>query len=576
VVGRRDRSGAGGFVLAHGERARHLTTLGGVSRSIEELVATLDAEIPAAIARHRVPGLAIGICDAGGTRWSAGYGTTARDGGAPVTTATSFSVQSTSKLVTATAAMLAVQVGLVDLDAPIARHLPGFTVNSSFETDPVAHITLRHLLSHTAGFTHEAPVGSNYDVGDGGFDAHCASISRTWLRFPVGHHYEYSNLGIDLAGWILQAAGGAPFAEWVARELFAPLGMTRSTFDAAAIEADADRALGHWRPFERAGATLPVAVPMVASGGLYTSVDDALRFVGLHLRGGAPLLEPELIAEQYRVPFPAAPEQPLGYGLGVYDDEWDGVRVHHHGGSGFGFQAQLCWLPEHGIGAVVLTNSFDHDLQNELSRRIVAHVAGGPSPMPAPAPVPAADLDLDAAAELAGEYVGRLDDGVHVLVENGRLLVRDGNGTHAARLVAERTIELATPGRERFRFAPGRDGAIAYMLALRDGTARYRNDAARTPPSTLAPAHAGTYESRSWGVPTGRWRLAQDGASPTIGQLGDGCPEPAVALRLAPVEPGLWLSSMGEALDLRSATPTYANIELTTPGAAPGTEEETT
>lgn len=536
--------------------------------TIEQLIPTLEAEIPAAMAANDVPGLAIGICDADGTRWSRGFGTTTRGGDVPITTATRFSVQSTSKLVTATAAMVAVAQGLVDLDAPISRYLPGFTVNSAFDADPCDLITLRHLLSHTAGFTHEAPDGSNYDLGSGDFDAHCASIARTWLRFPVGDHHEYSNLGIDLAGWILQRVGGAPFAGWIERELLAPLGMTRSTFDAAEIVADPDRAIGHWRPFTAAGRALPVAVPMVAAGGLYTSVEDALRFVGLQLRDGAPLLTPELAAEQRRVPFPIAPEQRLGYALGLYVDEWPpGVRVLHHGGSGFGFQAQVCWMPQHGIGVVVLTNSFDHDLQNELTRRIVAHVAGASTVgRPAPAPAlaePSPSLPIADARELAGQYVGRLDAPVEVILEDDRLLVRTDGTTRPARLIAPRTIELDGPERERHRFLPRRAGTIAAMVALRDGTARYRNAADATPPSRLDPEHAGTYAAHSWGVPTARWRLAQDGASPTIGPVAaDDEAAPTVALRLTPIEPGLYLSSTGEALDLRTQPPTYAAVAL--------------
>ena len=72
-------------------------------------------------------------------------------------------------------------------------------------------MTLRHLLSHTAGFTHEAPVGNNLVVGRASFAAHCRSISDTWLRFPVGHHYEYSNLGIDLAAFVIERVSGLPF-----------------------------------------------------------------------------------------------------------------------------------------------------------------------------------------------------------------------------------------------------------------------------------------------------------------------------------------------------------------------------
>jgi CubicO group peptidase (beta-lactamase class C family) len=121
---------------------------------------------------------------------------------------------------------------------------------------------------------------------------------------------------------------------------------------------------------------LPVAVPMVASGGLYTTVDDALRFVRFQLADGESVLGDELLSDQRRIPFPLLEER-LGCGLGLYVDEWEpSVRVYHHGGSGFGFQSQLFWLPDVGLGAVILTNSFDHSLQNELAG-LTTHLRDG-------------------------------------------------------------------------------------------------------------------------------------------------------------------------------------------------------
>jgi len=74
-----------------------------------------------------------------------------------------FSIQSISKNFTALATMFAIQDGLVELDAPITKYLSDFKVNSCFEQNPETKITLRLLLTHTAGLTHEAPVGNNYD-----------------------------------------------------------------------------------------------------------------------------------------------------------------------------------------------------------------------------------------------------------------------------------------------------------------------------------------------------------------------------------------------------------------------------
>ena len=201
------------------------------------------------MAEQGIPGLAVALVDKDRTVWLAGFGRLDGRGSAPVNADTIFSVQSMSKLFTATAVMQAVAAGRLDLDEPITTYLPGFTVHSAFEEHPERKITLRMLLSHTAGFTHEAPIGNNNELDPGDFDAHVRSISQTWLRFPVGTGYAYSNLGIDLAGFVLERVEGKPFPEVVRESLLEPLGMERSTFDRAAIRASGNRAFGHVEPY---------------------------------------------------------------------------------------------------------------------------------------------------------------------------------------------------------------------------------------------------------------------------------------------------------------------------------------
>ena len=159
------------------------------------VIAKYRGSIPQSMREQDVPGLAIALVDAKRPLWVEGFGHLDGRGSAPVTTNTIFSVQSMSKLFTATAVMQAVAAGRVDLDAPITTYLPEFTVHSAFEKHAERKITLRMLLSQTAGFTHEAPVGNNNDLNSGSFDAHVRSISDSWLRFPVGSGYAYSNLG---------------------------------------------------------------------------------------------------------------------------------------------------------------------------------------------------------------------------------------------------------------------------------------------------------------------------------------------------------------------------------------------
>ena len=247
----------------------------GVSEAVR---AWVGAEAIGLLERHRVPGLSVGLCDRTGPLWSAGYGTTAREDGASVSTTTIFSLQSASKMYTATAVLCAVRDGLVDLDVPLTTYLPAFTVNSLWESTPEARMTLRHLLSHRAGFIHEAPRGSNYDDSDVSFEDHCASISETTLEFPVGDRYSYSNLGIDLAALVLQRVSRLDFATYIDQVLLEPLGLNRTTFDLDRIMSDPDRAIGHTD-----STPPPLRVPMLGAGGGYASVDDALRYVAFHL-----------------------------------------------------------------------------------------------------------------------------------------------------------------------------------------------------------------------------------------------------------------------------------------------------
>ncbi len=383
----------------------------------------LSHELPALLAEHDVPGLAVGICDPSGLLWSAGFGRIGRDGAA-ITPQTMFSVQSVSKLYSATVIMTAVRDGLVALDEPITTYLPDFTVHSSWERHPERRMTLRLLLSHRAGFTHEAPVGSNYH-SDRSWAAHLRSISDTWLRFPVGHHYEYSNLGIDLAAHALETVTGRPFLTLVRERLLEPLGLHRTTFDQRVISAEPDRARGHDSDIARP----PVWIPMIAAGGVYASVEDACRFVSFHLAGGEGILTPEQLAEQYAVPLPE-PYQDLGYGLGTRHARWDGRLILGHGGGGYGFTCYLGWAPADGVGVVVLTNSSGSSLFNDVSQRVFRDLLGAGPDAPAVLDPPRPRIESSYAARGAVTFTPEQfeDDepGTTYRVDDDWLIQNDG------------------------------------------------------------------------------------------------------------------------------------------------------
>jgi CubicO group peptidase (beta-lactamase class C family) len=313
---------------------------------------------------QNIAGLAIAIVDDQQVLWSEGFGYTDTDRRTPVDTSTLFSIQSMSKSFTATAVMMAVQEGLVDLDAPITEYLPDFHVNSIFEEHPEQKMTLRMLLAHTAGFTHEAPIGSNYDRPNHTFEEHIASISDTWLLFPVGARWQYSNLGIDLAGYIVQVRSGMPFTEYVRQRIYMPLGMDRSAFATPDIRKMPNRAIGH--------VSLPLhpIAPflLLPAGGVYTTADDLSRYLIFHINRGAidgqSILRTDLADELYTIPFAPCVQAEYALGLGV--SQRNGARIIGHGGGGFGFLSQMFWYPELKLGGLLLTNSATHTIQVSL------------------------------------------------------------------------------------------------------------------------------------------------------------------------------------------------------------------
>ncbi|HTY08657.1 MAG TPA: serine hydrolase domain-containing protein [Candidatus Edwardsbacteria bacterium] len=314
---------------------------------------------------QKVPGAAVALVGRNGILWSEGFGQRSRRDHRPVDSATLFSIQSVSKTITATAVLLAAQDGLVDLDAPITRYLPDFTVNSAFERQPERKITLRLLLGHAAGLTHEPAVGNNFDCPFPSYQAHDQSIRDTWLKSPVGSRYSYSNCGFDLAAQALEKASGMPFAQYVRTRLFAPLGMASSTLDPAAAMRNKDRAEGSMFGLDR----LPFAMPFPGAGSAYVSAGDLARFVRFHLDMGAvdgrQVLKQKYLIDMYR-PF-ITPD----YALGVAIAGSRGRFALNHNGGGFGWGATVTWLPQYGIGCLILTNAQYAPGLYELGQRIL-------------------------------------------------------------------------------------------------------------------------------------------------------------------------------------------------------------
>ena len=309
---------------------------------------------PEIMVKDKIPGLSIAYVDRDGILWAAGFGYTDYNRKTPVTTDTIFAICSMSKTITAVAVMVAVQDGLLELDVPIIKYFPQFTVNSRFEENPEKRITLRHLLSHTSGIAHEAPVGNGREPSYSSLEEKVLSISDTWLRHKVGEGCSYSGFGYDIAAYILQVQSGQPFSEYLKDKVFTPLNMPNCSTDPEFIRNHPNRAIGHMPYVKRI--PLTTDVPWVGAGGVYASAKELARFVQFFLnRGkvdGQTVLDESFIISMVT---PLMQNTTYGMGVGSYPNN---KYVHlGHGGSGLGFNSTMFWLPEYGIGGVYLYNS---------------------------------------------------------------------------------------------------------------------------------------------------------------------------------------------------------------------------
>src|SRR6266404_3402103 len=324
--------------------------------NFSELEATVNEELKAT----NIPGAAVAVVIGDRVVFAKGFGVSDIETGAPVNSDTLFRIASTTKMLTAAAAVALAQQGKLELSAPIGKYLPGLSPK-------LASVTMHQLLSHTAGIRDGASFDGPHD------DSALANFVRFWtddyLVAEPGEMFSYSNLGYILAARVLEEVTGKPFADAMNDLLFRPLGMRRTTLRPI-MAMTYPLAQGH---DILSGQTNPTIVrPFAgdsrywANGGVFTSVLDFARFAIAFLNAGKieglQALSPTVIAK-LSTPYVDTPggnagERPrYAYGLNVRD--YRGVRVLQHGGLRVGFGSVVRFVPEYHFAVIVLTNKSD-------------------------------------------------------------------------------------------------------------------------------------------------------------------------------------------------------------------------
>jgi CubicO group peptidase (beta-lactamase class C family) len=322
----------------------------------DDVAAFMDGFLPFAFRRADIAGGVAVVVKDGKVLFERGYGLADVSAQRPVDpAATLFRIGSVSKLFTWTAVMQLVQAGRLDLDADVNTYLD-FKIPPAFGKP----ITLRTLMTHSAGFSDVAKdlvLGPSEPVPALGDQLKRSIPERL---YPPGTTPAYSNYGASLAGYIVQRVSGEGFDDYVARHIFAPLGMAHTTFAqtlppnlAALLSQGYKTAAGPPLPFERI--SLPPAGAVTASG------DDMAHFMIAQLQdgayGNARILDAATVRLMHSPQFQPVPPLP-SMDLGFYQEPAAGHRVIGHEGDTDEFHTSLHLFLDDHVGLFISFNSF--------------------------------------------------------------------------------------------------------------------------------------------------------------------------------------------------------------------------
>lgn len=321
-----------------------------------DLEAYFDGLVPYAMHSGDIAGGVVVVVKDGAVLFAKGYGyADIAERKAVDVDRTLFRAGSISKTVTWTAVMQLVAAGKIDLDADVNRYLD-FRIPEKFGKP----VTMRDLMTMTPGF--ENTIRDQFLASPGQLFPLGEYLRRNLPAriYPPGEIVAYSNYGAVLAGYIVQRVSGEPFDRYVEAHVFEPLDMSHSTFEQP-LPADLAPRMSVGYHAASNPRTIPFEIIEVGpAGSMTTTGADMARFMIAQLdggsHGGASILPPAMLGLMHSPQSRMAPGV-NGYGLGVYQEDRNGVRVFGHGGDTMAFHSDMHLLPDERIGVFMSFNS---------------------------------------------------------------------------------------------------------------------------------------------------------------------------------------------------------------------------
>jgi len=299
-----------------------------------------------------VPSVSVALAQRGKIIWEEGFGWANREERIPATENTMYSLASISKPITASGLMTLVQAGKIDLDKPINDYLGDAKLKARIGNANDA--TVRRVANHSSGL----PLHYQFFFSNEPYQK--PSYDETILRYGnlvtiPGEHYQYSNLGFGIIGYVLARVSGESYPDFMRQAVFLKLGMTHTSvgIGPGLEKFQAIR-------YDSKGAPIPFYnFDHPAASAVYSSAHDLVRFGMFHLKDHLPdqaqILTDTSIDAMHQPTMKISDN--TGYGIGWFtEDRPDGYHVVSHTGGMPGVATILMLVPSEDIAVAVLTN----------------------------------------------------------------------------------------------------------------------------------------------------------------------------------------------------------------------------
>ena len=339
----------------------------------------LDVLIHTQMQQWGIPGLNVMVRQHGKVLEQRSYGFANLEHGVPVKAETVFQIGSIGKQFAATAVMLLVEAGKIDLEAPISTYFPGVAESWS-------GVKVKHLLTHTAGVPSDfAGVDLRADLSE---DELLEKILAGTLEFTPGDQFSYSNDGYKLVGILISKVSGVFYGDFLREQVFQPLGMrTAQIIDDAAIIANRAAGYVHYGPEFKNQDWVSATFNSTADGAIYMTLEDFAHWDDA-LREGKILSTSSLERMWTPTVLNDGSTSNYGFGWGLYETQ--GVRCVGHGGAWQGFTAHFFKSLGDDLSITMLTNMAEINIE-----RIALGILGLFNPIFTPKPEPEAITDLE-------------------------------------------------------------------------------------------------------------------------------------------------------------------------------------